>query len=81
MTNVALILLLFRLLEHPAVAEAGGWPRVVKTSAPRTEQPSKAVHRRKTIANADPVVTASIAKKKRKAQTAKQNQTSFSVWR
>lgn len=68
-------------LPAPAVAEAGGWPRVVKTSAPRTEQPSKAVHRRKSIANADPVVTASIAKKKRKAQTAKQNQTSFSVWR
>lgn len=70
-------------LPAQAVAGAGGWPRVVKTSASATEKPSKAVHRRKSVASndADPVVTASISKKKRKAQASKQSQTLFSVWR
>jgi peptidoglycan/xylan/chitin deacetylase (PgdA/CDA1 family) len=58
----------------PLVAENGGWPRVLKASAAAAEGPVKAVkshHRKRLAANGrDPVVTASIAKKKRKALTA-----------
>jgi len=55
----------------PAVAESGGWPRVVKTSLSSPDKAIKAVHRRRTVHNdRDPVISASIAKKKLKAQTA-----------
>jgi len=56
----------------PAVADSGGWPRVVKTGLSSTNKAIKAVHHRKRLAHneRDPEITASIAKKKQKTQTA-----------
>jgi len=57
----------------PAVAEKEGWPRLLKTSAAAGEHPiKKRAHHRKHIArdDHDPVVSATIAKKKRKPQSA-----------
>ena len=59
----------------PAVAEGGGWPRVIKANASSADTPAnaaKAVYRRKRTAHSDrdPEITASITKKKRKARTA-----------
>ena len=61
----------------PAVADGGGWPRVAKTSvssAARSERAVKTAHHRKRLVrhDRDGDVTASIAKKKRKTQTAEQ---------
>lgn len=70
-----------------AVAGSGGWPRVLKTHATSSEKRVKTaekVHHRKRLArnDRDPVVTASIAKKKRKPQTAAvQQQGWFTFWR
>jgi peptidoglycan/xylan/chitin deacetylase (PgdA/CDA1 family) len=65
------------------VAASGGWPRVANTGAAGGEKAGKTARQRKPAArsDADPVVTASISKKKRKAQSAAQSQTSFSFWR
>ena len=60
------------------MAEAGGWPRVIKASATRAHHKAiKTAHRGKQLAHndRDPEVTASIAKKKRKAQTAQTAET------
>lgn len=56
----------------PMVAESGGWPRVVKASLHRSVRTAKAEHHRKRVArdDRDPVVTASISKKKQKTKTA-----------
>jgi len=56
----------------PAIAESGGWPRVVKTNLPSPDKATKAVHHHKrAIRNdRDPVIAASISDKKRRAQTA-----------
>lgn len=69
--------------ERPAqmVAESGGWPRVVKASLHRVERgtkvkkvanAAKAAHHRRRVAHddSDPVVTASISKKKQATKTA-----------
>ncbi len=61
--------------EHavPAVAQSGGWPRVFKTRAAAGEHPIKKRARHgKHIAHSDtdPVVSAAIAKKKHKPQSA-----------
>ncbi len=54
--------------ELPAVADSGGWPRVVKTSVSKPEKPIKVAHRRthKRLAHVerDPDSTASVAKKR-----------------
>jgi peptidoglycan/xylan/chitin deacetylase (PgdA/CDA1 family) len=65
---------------NPAVADAGGWPRVVKTSLKSHGKPVKvaAAHRHKRVAHrnreqdGDRDITASIATKKSKTQTAEQ---------
>lgn len=57
----------------PLVAEKEGWPRVLKTSAVAEEHPiKKRKHHRKHLArnDRDPVVSAAIAKKKRKPHSA-----------
>jgi peptidoglycan/xylan/chitin deacetylase (PgdA/CDA1 family) len=57
----------------PAVIAHAGWPRVIKASVSGSDRPVKAVkvmHRRKRVADRDPEVTASIAKRKRKPVTA-----------
>ena len=70
----------------PAVADGGGWPRVVKTSLKSAEKRVKvaAVHHRKRIAHRarerDPDITASIATKKSKTKTAETG-TSASYYR
>jgi peptidoglycan/xylan/chitin deacetylase (PgdA/CDA1 family) len=61
----------------PLVAENGGWPRLVKTKTAVATKPSKvasAKHKKlePPAEDGDPVVTASIAKKKSKTQTAAQ---------
>jgi hypothetical protein len=66
----------------PQVAESGGWPRVLKISA-TDESTAKAVksRHRKALADNDPAVSASIAKKKRRAQTAAAETGWFLFWR
>lgn len=61
----------------PAVADSGGWPRVMKTSAAGADKSVKAVktaQQSKRLARneRDPEITASIAKKKRQAQAVQQ---------
>jgi peptidoglycan/xylan/chitin deacetylase (PgdA/CDA1 family) len=69
----------------PPVAARGAWPRVLKASATAGDKPkaAKAVHRRKHAPKEteDTAVTASIAKKKRKAQTAASEHGWFPFWR
>jgi len=56
----------------PAVADAGGWPRVVKTSASSTDPAIRTAHQRKRLArnDRDGDITASISRKKSKTKTA-----------
>ncbi len=59
--------------EPPVVAKREGWPRVLKTSAVvREHHVKKRAHRRRHVARTerDPVVSAAIAKKKSKPQSA-----------
>jgi peptidoglycan/xylan/chitin deacetylase (PgdA/CDA1 family) len=61
--------------EAPAVADAGNWPRVVKTRVASSERAFKAVHHRKRIAHhirhtRDREITGSIISKKHKTKTA-----------
>jgi peptidoglycan/xylan/chitin deacetylase (PgdA/CDA1 family) len=69
------------------VADSGGWPRVLKTNATSHAKRIKTAkmmhhHRRHARGDRDPVVTASIARKKSKAQTAAvQQQGWFTLWR
>ena len=61
---------------NPAVADSGGWPRLVKISLKHAERPVRlaAVHHRKRLTHRirerDPDITASIATKKSKIKTA-----------
>lgn len=67
----------------PAVADSGSWPRVVKTSASNGDKAIKSLRHHKRVArnDSDPVTTASISKKKRKAKTAESTQGWLSFWR
>jgi len=56
----------------PMVAESGGWPRVVKASLHSGDRATKTAHHRKRVAHndGDPVVNASMSKKRQKTKTA-----------
>ena len=70
------------LPELPAVTDTGNWPKVIKVSASSEDKAVKTVHARTRVAHhrsarsrvahneRDPDITASISKKKSKAQTA-----------
>jgi peptidoglycan/xylan/chitin deacetylase (PgdA/CDA1 family) len=69
---------------NPAVADAGGWPRLVKTSVRRGEQPVRVAALRHRIAHRgrdrEADITASIATKRTKTKTA-ESETGWTLFR